>query len=457
MNPIGPLEADRPSRAFAAMRPVGGAMDRNLSILITDSSRVARRVISRALASELLAEAVEITAVGSGQEALHALAARQFDLVTCSLLLPDMYGLDLCRALRSSTTHRFTPFLLVTAEPFERVMRAGYGAGVTDYFDKNQGFDSFIRFIRAFAQQHAGLAGKLLYVEDNEVEAKRTAAMMRRRGLEVVRTHTAEDGLALLDESFSLVVVDFYLKGDMSGGDFLHSIRCGARRSREELPVLIVTSSHNPNIEAEIFHAGANDFVVKPVGEEVLISRIRSLLLITRQFSQLSTQREQLRELATTDGLTGVFNKRHLLERVDLLAGRMDSYPVWVALVDLDRFKAINDCYGHMIGDQVLKAVGALLAGEFRREDLVARFGGEEFIVVMPRCTRSECRRRMEGLRHKIENLRPAGFAISASIGVAGNEHDAKMAFNDLVLEADMAMYRAKDSGRNRVVFAADP
>jgi diguanylate cyclase (GGDEF)-like protein len=110
-----------------------------------------------------------------------------------------------------------------------------------------------------------------------------------------------------------------------------------------------------------------------------------------------------------------------------------------------------------MIGDQVLKAVGALLAGEFRREDLVARFGGEEFIVVMPRCTRSECRRRMEGLRHKIENLRPAGFAISASIGVAGNEHDAKMAFNDLVLEADMAMYRAKDSGRNRVVFAADP
>jgi len=432
-------------------------MDRSLTILITDSSRVARRVVSRALASELPAQRVDITAVGTGQKALHALAARQFDLVTCSLLLPDMYGLDLCRALRSSTAHRFTPFLLVTAEPFERVMRAGYGAGVTDYFDKNRGFESFIQFIRSFAEQHAGLSGKVLYVEDDEIEARRTAALMRRRGLQVVRTHSAEEGLSLLDESFDLVVVDFYLKGDMSGGDFLHSIRCGARRSREQLPVLILTASRNANIEAEIFHAGANDFVVKPAAEEVLISRIRSLLLIGRQFSQLNSQREQLHELATKDSLTGVFNKRFLLDRVNALTGRIESYPLWIGLVDLDRFKAVNDCYGHVIGDQVLKAVGELLAREFRRDDLVARFGGEEFIIVMPRCTRAECRQRMESLRRKIEALRPAGFAVTASIGVAGNEQDATMNFNDIVLEADMAMYRAKDTGRNSVVFASDP
>jgi two-component system cell cycle response regulator len=430
--------------------------ERPLRVLITDSSRLARRIVSRALTDEIPAAQLEITSVGSGREALQALDSSAFDLITCSLMLPDMYGLELCRRVRSDDTHRFTPFIVITAEPYERIMKAGYSAGVTDYYDKTRGFEDFMRFIRGFATKHAALVGKVLYIEDDGVEATRTIGMMRRHGLEVVHTRTAEEALRILNESFELVVADFYLLGDMSGGDFLHTVRCGLRDSREKLPVLVVTGDQSADMQAEIFHAGGNDFVSKPVMEEVLISRIRSLLQMSRQFRQLSQQSNQLRRLATTDSLTGVYNRRHLLQRVDSLVNDPDQHPLWVAVIDLDHFKNINDRHGHGIGDNVLRELGRLLSVEFGSDDLVARFGGEEFVAVIPAHTREQVEARLDQLRQDIERLRPAGFTVTASLGVAGTGEQPRTSFGDLFRNADQAMYEAKNGGRNRMVFAAD-
>lgn len=420
-----------------------------------DSSRVSRKVISRALETEIDADGVEITAVGTAQEALQILRRMRFDLITCSILLPDMYGVDLCKMIRKTDAHRFTPFIVVTAEPHARLMREGFSAGVTDYYNKTQGFRDFVHFIRGFAERHAGLVGKVLYLEDSDADAEVTKGIMERHGLEVVRVASAEQALKVVDGGFDLIVADFFLKDGLSGGDFLHTIRCGLRYSREELPVLMMTAKEDRTMQAEIFHAGGNDFVTKPVMEEILISRIRSLLLIKQQFHQLRRQSDELRRMATTDSLTGTYNKRYILDRAVPALADLETYPAWLALVDLDHFKEINDRHGHLAGDQVLEGIGALLNRAARKGDIIARVGGEEFALLLMSRTVTQCRSEMEHLRDAIEHLKPAGIAVSASIGVASNLNRSDAQFKDLFSEADEALYAAKRAGRNRVLFCA--
>lgn len=429
-------------------------MEKNVRILVIDGSRVSRAVISKILKTELDVETLGISAVGSAREALELLAKKKFDLITCSILLPDMYGIDLCKTIRRNGAHRFTPFIVVTAEPHYRLMKEGFSAGVTDYYDKTQGFKNFVRFVRDFAERHAGLVGKVLYLEDNDMEARIITAIMEHHGLEVIRAVSAEQALKVIDDSFDLIVADFYLEEDMSGGDFLHAVRCGLRYSREELPVLVVTGESDRDMQAEIFHAGGNDFVTKPAMEEVLISRIRSLLLIKQQFHQLKKQSDELRRLATTDSLTQVYNKRYLLDRAAKLLAERENHPLWTVIIDLDHFKMINDRRGHLVGDKVLAGIGALLAREIGEKDVVARIGGEEFVVILVNRTETECMRDAENLRQGIEALRPAGFVVTASVGVSGTLNRAHVDFSDLLMEADQAMYTAKEGGRNQVRFS---
>ncbi len=426
-------------------------MDTNLKVLVVDGSRVSRKLISRALASEIRAETMEITAVGTSREALALLGKQRYDLITSALLLPDMYGIELCKKVRASHSHRFTPFILITAEPHERLMKYGYNAGVTDYYDKTCGFKDLVGFIRSFAARYSRLHGKVLYLEDNYTEAKIAKAIMEHHGLEVVCTASAEQALEILDDSFDLVVADFFLEEAMSGGDFLHAIRCGKRYTREQIPVLVITGGEGANMQAEIFHAGGNDFVIKPVLEEVLISRIRSLLLIKQQFTQLRQQSEDMRRMANIDSLTGVYNKRYLVGHADALVANPRNQPLWVALLDLDHFKAVNDRYGHLTGDRVLQGVADLMKYYFRLHDIIARIGGEEFVVVLLRRTRQECLSEIEELRRRIEALQPAGFPVTASIGLSTNLNRPQAVFNQLSFEADQAMYLAKQNGRNQV------
>jgi len=429
-------------------------MGRDLRILVVDGSRVSRNVIRATLAAQNVSEKVQIATVGSASEALERLSSERFDLITSALQLPDMYGIDLCRTVRSQPTYRYTPFVVVTGEPHERHMKDGFRAGVTDYYDKTRGMEEFTSFVRGLMDRYAALSGKVLYVEDNDIEAALTAQLMERQGLTVVRAKSADQALNLVDESFDLVVTDFKLQDEMTGGDFLHTLRCGRRFSHEALPVLVIAGSANADVQAEIFHAGGNDFVAKPLVGEVFLSRLRALLIIKRQFNLLRRQSEEMRRMASQDILTGVYNRRYLVERANQFLADVRNHRAWVVVLDLDYFKAINDQHGHATGDHVLQSVGALFRGFFRDGDVIARSGGEEFVILLRCRAREECLEEMEELRRRIEMLDPEGLRITASIGVAGNLHQAGASFEAVLDEADRAMYQAKELGRNRVVMS---
>jgi len=423
--------------------------------MVVDGSSVSRTLLTRILKEEL--KNTDIVGVGSAEEALAAMEEEAFDLVTTALLLPDMDGLGLSRHIRNSNKHSYTPVIVVSGDADSRLLREGFEAGVTDYFDKSEGYKAFGAFIRSFMQRNSGLVGHILYVEDSKTAAAVTVKMLEKQGLKVTHVTTAEVGLTILianehdgENDFDLVITDFYLMGKMTGGDLLHAIRAKLHHSQQELPVLVLTSTDDEQTQVEVFHAGANDFVTKPIIEQVMIARVRALLLIKHQYNALKLQAETMRWVAATDSLTGVRSKRYLLDNGENYLRKSGQQSVWGILIDIDHFKHINDSLGHITGDHVLADLGTKL-DELFDDGMVVRFGGEEFCILFREDDYESAVRRAESLRADIEVLKPGGVDITASLGMCCSEDHPNQPLSQFLNLADKALYFSKENGRNQV------
>ena len=427
-------------------------------IMVVDGSNVSREIVARILGNVL--EEAEIKICSSGEEALHELASQSYDLITTSLMLPDMDGLDLCRRLRRSDQHHFTPVVVISGDADDRLLKEGFAAGITDYFDKSQGYPAFGQFIHDFCQRNSGLVGRVLYVEDSRTAAMVTLRLLNKHGLRVTHVTSAEEALTRIrrlreegdteDNGFDIVISDFHLQDEMTGGDLLHAIRTRYHFSRQELPLLMITGNDSVKTQIEAFHAGANDFVNKPLVEEIMMARLRSLLVIKQQYDALQRQAHKMERVASTDSLTGVRNRHYLREHGEKLRADPRSQPFWAMIVDIDYFKKINDYQGHLVGDHVLAAIGNLLNRYFA-DGVVIRFGGEEFAVLLPRIPRKDAIRRAESLRQAAEDLEPEGVKFTVSMGIAGSEDHPQADLNTLIGLADRALYASKQNGRNKV------
>ncbi len=427
-------------------------------ILVVDGSSVSREILSRILREELAD--TEIISCKSGAEAMNLIAEKNVDLVTTALLLTDMDGLALSRKIRDTFQHPFVPVVVVSGDADNRLLREGFEAGVTDYFDKSNGYKAFGKFIQGFLQRNSGLMGNILFIEDSRTAAAVVLKILEKNNLKVTHVRSAETALDMVEQSlkenggntpsFDLVITDFYLEGAMTGGDLLYAMRAKYHLSQQELPVLVLTGSDDTSTQVEIFHAGGNDFVHKPIVEEILIARVRALLLIKHQFDALKKQTETMRWIAATDSLTGVRSKRYLVDNGDEFIHSPENQGVWAILIDIDYFKNINDNLGHITGDHVLAELGEFLNNHFP-EDMAVRFGGEEFCLLVKNCDREAILKRSEELRQQIEALKPAGLEVHISLGVAGVEEHPDINLTQLIALADKALYFSKEAGRNRV------
>ena len=428
-------------------------------MLVVDGSTVSRQILSRILQDEI--SQVEVESCKTGKEAIKKLQEKPFDLITTALMLPDMDGLALCRNIRSAHTQQYTPVIVVSGDADERLLQEGFNAGVTDYFDKSSGYKAFGDFIKSFTQRNSRLVGHVLFIEDSKTAAAVICKILEKHGLKVTHTDSAELAMDLLrkqhtgehdEEPFDLVITDFYLKGELTGGDLLYAIRTRFHYSQQELPVLVITGNDDQKTQVEVFHAGGNDFVTKPILEEVIMARIRLLLLIRHQFEALKQQAENMRRIATTDSLTGVRSKRYLVDNGEEYIQNTANQTVWAMLIDIDFFKKINDTLGHITGDHVLAELGAKLNLSFPN-DMVVRFGGEEFSVLMKNQTPAEAMKAAEALRRDIEKLKPADVDLTISIGLASMQEFPDANLTQILVLADKALYHSKETGRNRVSY----
>ncbi|SRR5260370_1768999 len=265
------------------------------------------------------------------------------------------------------------------------------------------------------------------------------------------------EALARCNESApDLVLLDYHMP-QMNGVDFLKSFRASERL--KDIPVVMITGEEKKEALYEALEAGANDFLRKPVDDIELITRVHNLLELRARQIDLAKANEQLYFLATTDQLTNLKNRRFFLEKLEFEVERSCRYarPCSVAVIDADRFKAVNDIYGHDIGDKVLQTLSQTLLDELRSVDHVGRLGGEEFAILLPETDKESaldiCRRLLSRIRGAkvMANAREINFTVS--MGLTGIVQTGDAA--DAVLKrADQALYRAKELGRDRCEVA---
>ncbi len=419
-------------------------------IMIVDRSEVARSIISHILQKEM--NNTYIVTCGSTEEAMEHLQREKFDLITTSLLLPGLDGLDLCHEIRKSAKQHLTPVIIVSSDADRRLLREGFSAGVTDYFNKSLGYKRLVEFIKDVSQRHSGMVGKILYVEDSLSTAQTTQHLMERHGLYITHVTSGEEALQLLKDSnhseeFDIVFSDFFLEGQMTGGDLLYAIRTQLHYSRQEMPVLVITIEDNKKCQTEIFHAGANDFVTKPVKEEILIARVKSLLLIKHQHKVIKRYSKDIYNLETLDDLTRVHNKKFLLKQGKNFINQQKN--ICLMMIDIDHFEKIDETQGHLIGDHILHLFGQFLINFFTEKTLIARFAGKKFTILIP-CILEKGKEIAEKFRQKVIQLKPEEFNITVSIGITSSEGQAETTLANLLSNADSALHSAQQQGYNR-------
>ena len=272
----------------------------------------------------------------------------------------------------------------------------------------------------------------------------------------------AEDGIAAIkafvEEKPGFIITDIEMPS-INGYRFISTIR--NMEDGRDVPIILISGTKD-SLKKKLtgFNLGASDFVLKPFEGEELLARVKSLLKMRNLMEELREKNALLEKLAETDELTGLHNRRHFFEAVkeQMALGLRHGFKIACLLIDIDHFKKINDTYGHAAGDEVLKKLGSLLRACKREGEILARFGGEEFIMCLFNTDSGHARLAAERFRklvadHDFSPVCP-GLRITVSIGLALFPQDRVSSIDDLIRTADKAMYASKTAGRDRVTVS---
>ena len=295
---------------------------------------------------------------------------------------------------------------------------------------------------------------RVLVVEDDPAYRQLHSELLRSAGYIV---EVAEDGQAGLERVLASrpdVVLTDWVMPKMDGVTL-----CRLIKGNEELRstyVIILSTRGETVAKVTGLDFGADEYLVKPIDPNELQARVRSGLRLRRALSELATKNELLERLALTDPLTGLANRRAFDESLtaEILRSFRQCQPLSLLYLDLDRFKDVNDRFGHAVGDEILAGFADLLRRHGRRIDLAARIGGEEFAVLLPHTGRVHALLVAERIRKALESVplgRTHSVPTTVSIGAALFQGKSEQDGAAFVKEADSALYRAKAEGRNRV------
>jgi two-component system, cell cycle response regulator len=438
------------------------------------------------LEAKLSAEYFEVVAAFSGPEALAKIEEYEPDIVLLDVMMPGMDGFEVCRRIKQNNKVAHIPIVMVTAldQSSDRVI--GLEAGADDFLTKPVDDAALFARVRSLVRlkmlmdelrmreatgQSMGLVdpaatlaqiaprGQILTVEDrHESSVWLSQALQPENNVDVVSTFE-EALMNVRDNVYDLIIVSLGVRG-------FDGLRlCSQIRSLPEgrnVPILVVVSEGERRKLNHALDMGVNDYLARPIDKNELLARVRTQLRKKRYTDQLRQNVQLSLEMAVTDQLTGLHNRRYMSRHLDnlILSAQKSGKPLAFLILDIDYFKAINDKHGHDVGDEVLREFAGRITANVRGIDLACRYGGEEFVIVMPDTdiplafTVAERLRKAVEDKPFVEDLSPGNLSVTISIGIAASEGEGDSA-DALLRRADQALYRAKHEGRNRVIADA--
>lgn len=436
------------------------------------------------LEARLSAEYFDVATAFDGAEALAVCERAECDIVLLDVMMPQLDGFEVCRRLKSNPLTHHIPVVMVTAldQPSDRVR--GLEAGADDFLTKPVSDIALISRVRSLARlkmvtdelrmravtsreigiqspereavAETGRNGRVLLVDDRETSYERLMATLSSEHTVDLQTDPHEALFRAAEGNYDLVIVSLGLQ-DFDGLRLCSQVR-SLERTRS-IPILAIAEADNNMRLARGLEIGVNDYLIRPVDRNEMLARVRTQIKKRRYTERLRDNVQASIELAITDGLTGLFNRRymetHLGTLVEQSAAR--GKPITVLVLDIDYFKAINDGYGHDAGDDVLREFSLRIRKAIRNIDLACRYGGEEFVIVMPETDMAVATMVAERLRRRIASEPFAiqqgarNLEVTISIGIAALSSVSDNA-GTILKRADQALYRAKRDGRNRVV-----
>ncbi len=411
-------------------------------LLIVEDSRTFSQMLARRVTGELGFEVV----VASSRAAAEALLARDADFFAALLdiNLPDAPQGEVVDLVLAHGI----PSIVFTGEMDDALRERFWSKHIVDYVLK-QNMENVQYMLALVERLYKNPGIPVLVVDDSRSARHMVAGLLRAHRYEVLEAGDGNEALAQVAArpDLKLVITDFNMPG-MDGFELTRQIR--RDHPKDSLAIIGLSGAGEAPISARFLKSGANDFLRKPFLTEEFYTRVTQNL-------ELLEHIERIKDLANKDFLTRLFNRRHFFtagERA-LAALRKAGRPVALAMLDIDHFKSVNDTHGHDAGDMVLRHLAAVLSSRFGPECILARLGGEEFCVLAPGLAPDAALDCFEGLRKAIEAspARCAGVDIpfTASLGVCCR---ALPSLDEMVREADRALYASKNAGRNRVTLA---